>query len=377
MNILLVLRTVILDIFIMTFLLFYSRYCSKFHAQKSKFTNFALTTLAYSVFGAITEITVNSSTVPSFVNDLCHMIYFSLALLFSLAYFDYVMSLLMPAKRRRKYDIIAVVICAVFIIIMAFSKIEYVEGNGTCYSKGVGPSLCYMLGFVSFVVLDILMIVYRKKIKGSILFSILPISIIGIILLVVQIIVPEFLFSESVCTLISIGAFFSIENPIGKLKSRAFMDLDTGTYNKNCYDGDLAEYKRKYESQDAKGKIACVMFDINNLKYVNDNFGHLEGDKIIRATANIIMSQLKSASKVYRVGGDEFIAFYEGNSIEQIESEIKNIPETCKNTDEPLDIPLQVAVGYAIIEPGEKIKDLVQRADKNMYANKNAIKGLN
>ena len=376
MNILLVLRTVILDIFIMTFLLFYSRYCSKFHAKKSKFNNFALTTLAYSVFGAITEITVNSSTVPIFINDLCHMIYFSLALLFSLAYFDYVMSLLMPAKRRRKYDIIAVVICAVFIIIMAFSKIEYVEGNGTYYSKGVGPSLCYMLGFMSLVVLDILMIIYRKKIKSSILFSILPISIIGIILLIVQIIVPEFLFSESVCTLISIGAFFSIENPIGKLKSRAFMDLDTGVYNKNCYDSDLSEYKRKYEAPDAKEKIACVMFDINNLKYVNDNFGHLEGDKIIRATANIIMSQLLSSSKIYRVGGDEFIAFYEGSNIERIENEIKSIPEACKNTNESLDTPLQVAVGYSIIEPGEKIKELVRRADKNMYAKKNAMKGL-
>ena len=73
-----------------------------------------------------------------------------------------------------------------------------------------------------------------------------------------------------------------------------------------------------------------VICDINGLKTVNDNYGHLEGDKLILAAAEVLMDKLKSSSNVYRIGGDEFAVFYEGVRIGDVEAEIASIPEACE-----------------------------------------------
>jgi len=98
MDLILLYRMVILDIIIMLFLLTYGLYCRKSDEDSKKFIPFAIICLIYSIFGLITEITVNSTTLPSRVNDICHILYFTFGLLFSFVYFKYVLGLVIRPK---------------------------------------------------------------------------------------------------------------------------------------------------------------------------------------------------------------------------------------------------------------------------------------
>lgn len=370
MDILFVLRMVILDIVIMFFLIFYNHYCNTVNKTKSIFGKLAVITLLYTVLGAITEITVNSDTVPAVINNVCHIFYYSLALIFAMMYFNYVLSLIISSRRIAKYIkyVYALVIICITVIVLA--PIEYAQGEVTKYSKGIGAAICYTAVFVVFVVSDIVMFKNRKRIQKSILYSLFPISVLGVILLVVQVFVPEFLFSESVATLVSISIFFAVENPVGKIQDRAFVDMDTHTYNRNCYDFDLKKYQKKYDGNNSDNKIAFVMCDVNDLKYVNDTYGHLEGDKKIRTAAHVIIKYMKSASRIYRVGGDEFIAIYEGDNIKKVKEEVTQSREGCRKAGENLESPLRIAMGIAIMRDNETIEEVVVRADKKMYEDK-------
>ena len=116
---------------------------------------------------------------------------------------------------------------------MLISPINYLQGNGTKYSAGTGPTLCYALGFVLFIIADIVMIINHKRINNTIIYTLLPLSFITLAFLLTQIIIPEFLFTGSALTLIAVGMFLAMENPVGKFRERAFIDHNTQTWNRN------------------------------------------------------------------------------------------------------------------------------------------------
>ena len=105
--------------------------------------------------------------------------------------------------------IFAGILSGICILIMMFADIEYVQGAGTRYSQGVGPTLCYALGFLLIIISDVIIIVKKKSIENSVWYALLPITFVAIVLLIVQIVYPLFLFSESAIVLVCLGAFFS------------------------------------------------------------------------------------------------------------------------------------------------------------------------
>ena len=377
MNPALLLRMTILDISINCYLLIYNAYCSKYNESHSHFARLAVSSLLFSVFGLVTEITVNSTTISSAVNDICHICYFTASLAFGIAYFGYVISLIFPANKAKKYRILVHIISMICFVVMLSAQTLYFQGDGTRYSQGVGPTMCFGIGFLVFLLSDALMIVNFRRIRHSILLSILPISILGTFALIVQIVVPEFLFSESVLTLTSLGVFLAIENPVGKFQDRAFMDLDTHTYNRNCYDYDMRRLTEELGKSIEPMELACVMCDINDLKYVNDNYGHLEGDKKIQAVATALLGEMKTAHKVYRVGGDEFVVLYKHDNSAIIDEEIGRVRRAYLDAGASLAGSLQVAMGYSIKMPNETIDEMVRLADMRMYEDKRRIKAQN
>ena len=76
-------------------------------------------------------------------------------------------------------------------------------------------------------------------------------------------------------------------------------DILTGCYNRNAYDENLGH-------DTETGKSQVVTFDLNDLKYCNDTYGHQCGDKYLCDSATIIRSVYGRYGKVYRIGGDEF-----------------------------------------------------------------------
>ena len=110
--------------------------------------------------------------------------------------------------------------------------------------------------------------------------------------------------------------------------------------------------------------LAILMFDINYLKETNDTLGHSAGDKLIRTAAKCITSCF--GEKSFRIGGDEFAAVVEDCKPEMVQQMIYRFREAEEREN------VSISVGYAYAEKISEttIKQLIDEADKQMYAEK-------
>ncbi|MGN0325288.1 MAG: diguanylate cyclase domain-containing protein [Lachnospiraceae bacterium] len=317
----------------------------------------------------ITEITVNSPVVPVVINDILHFFLYFFALMFSVKYFEYVLSFLVMKRNQEKCMIFAYVLAFIGAVVYIIKTPYYAQGFGTNYSTGIGLAVGYGVFFLLIVVSNALMFLFRNQIDSFIIYSILPISAVSIVIVLVQACIPEFLFSGSAVTLIAIAIFLTVENPVRKVQERAYIDYSTGVYNRNCYENDCRILNEKKER-----RLGVVMCDLNYLKYINDTYGHLEGDKQISMAAEVLQQCMKGAYKVYRTGGDEFVVIYRGDKMTRIESEVADVRKCCKEKSDHATVRLEIAIGYAVMKEGELLDQMVKRADEMMYRDKAELK---
>ena len=122
------------------------------------------------------------------------------------------------------------------------------------------------------------------------------------------------------------------------------------------------------------------MFDINNLKLVNDSKGHEAGDDYIVRACRLICNVFKH-SPVYRIGGDEFIAILTGedymNRADLFDEIISKLSPYTNHAPVPDDY-ISIAVGIAEYIPSKdrSVQSIVKRADERMYQHKAEIKGI-
>ena len=145
-----------------------------------------------------------------------------------------------------------------------------------------------------------------------------------------------------------------------QMELKASMDEMTGLYNKNRLLALLDE--KVYDSQN----IAVIYWDVNRLKYVNDNFGHIAGDRLIIKVAETIRSSARKEDAAFRYGGDEFVMIINDGTVEIVQEILKRWELAIEKAAEGCDFPVSASVGYAI---GERkyLEDVIAEADKNMY----------
>ena len=150
-----------------------------------------------------------------------------------------------------------------------------------------------------------------------------------------------------------------------------YKDTDTNTkvYNKNKYNEMVAGY---YTTLD---RLAVIFFDLNNLKEVNDTYGHAMGDYIIETLATVLRGQSNDCRRIYRVGGDEFVMISENPVPGEAELIIAAVKEQLNNLNQTGPVIISTAVGFAYGN-GSDIVELVKEADEKMYENKALIKAL-
>lgn len=129
----------------------------------------------------------------------------------------------------------------------------------------------------------------------------------------------------------------------------------------------------RIESDKAAGiRLIMLFVDINNMKTINDEYGHLNGDLAIKATASSMKDALPDGWLFGRYGGDEFIAV--GACDKQPEEYIKMIKDRIARINKRLKLTfkLTASVGYHVIEPDDKMgaSDYVKAADESMYEDK-------
>ena len=144
-------------------------------------------------------------------------------------------------------------------------------------------------------------------------------------------------------------------------------DTNTNVYNKNKYSEMLTTY---YPSIDTVG---IIFWDLNELKKINDKFGHAMGDRAIENLSSALNSVATDSCNIYRVGGDEFVTIMDNPSEEQPSDMITTVMKKVNDLAENEPYPFSVAAGYAIGK-GKDILEVVKKADADMYRNKKLSK---
>ena len=155
------------------------------------------------------------------------------------------------------------------------------------------------------------------------------------------------------------------------LEQKAFVDAHTGLPNKNACNELLNKKDIITDS------TACIMFDLNNLKIINDTKGHSKGDQLILNFARFLRNIIPKEAFVGRYGGDEFMVVIYNTSKTEIEDILKQLSrEKDRLNSRGNDMPIDYACGWAISDAdGEcTIQMLLDKADYYMYENKQSRK---
>lgn len=155
------------------------------------------------------------------------------------------------------------------------------------------------------------------------------------------------------------------------LKNKVYLDEATGLPNKNKCEEIL--------TQDAEKNMAIFVFDLNNLRIVNNTQGHEKGDQYINSFARQLRMSIETNQFVGRYGGDEFIAVLKNISKDQAKEVLFQIKSQCESYSiQHPQLTLSYAVGFAYSNDFTSftMRELFCQADKQMYIDKNQAKLL-
>ncbi len=171
----------------------------------------------------------------------------------------------------------------------------------------------------------------------------------------------------------TISELVTAEKRADEMHELANKDALTGLRNKGAYDNYLSELQDKVDSKNIT-EFALGVFDCDNLKLINDHYGHDKGDEYLKAAANLIC-EVFVHSPVFRIGGDEFAVALTGHDYQMRDKLAKHFAEEQDRINSSVENKWEevcVALGIAEYDPmnDHSVNDTARRADKVMYENK-------
>ena len=153
---------------------------------------------------------------------------------------------------------------------------------------------------------------------------------------------------------------------VRKDERRKYTDMLTSLKNRN-----YLNYNMKIWNESKKYPQAIIIIDLNNIKYVNDNYGHEQGDKLIVSAASVLVNTQLENSEIIRSDGNEFLIYLVGYSEQQISTYTKKLTKEFKN----LHYGFGAAIGYSMIMDEIKtIDDAINEATLEMRKDKEEYK---
>lgn len=146
-----------------------------------------------------------------------------------------------------------------------------------------------------------------------------------------------------------------------------YIDELSGLYNRRYLNAVLTE--RKITSRKS---LHGIMMDVNDFKYINDNFGHSMGDKAICTLGNILFRSIPDGGMAIRYAGDEFIVLLSGVDTESVLVTMDEINHNLSQFNESKIEPftLSVSMGYAEFGEGDDTEAFLMHMDEKMYEEK-------
>lgn len=152
-----------------------------------------------------------------------------------------------------------------------------------------------------------------------------------------------------------------------RLKRVSLYDPLTGALNRRAYEDGVG-----LEAVGARFGTAMMM-DMDNLKRVNDSFGHAAGDELVRRLVETVRGCVRPLDRIYRWGGDEFLVLFPaalpGDVVPRVRAALRKANEEMAE-GKGLPLELQVSIGAADFAGTEGIAGAILRADKAMYEEK-------
>jgi diguanylate cyclase (GGDEF)-like protein len=157
-----------------------------------------------------------------------------------------------------------------------------------------------------------------------------------------------------------------------ELRALSLTDELTGLYNRRGF-FTLAEQQRKIARR-LKKKMVLMSADLDNLKGINDTWGHQEGDRALRETANILKECIRETDVIARIGGDEFVVLFIENAIDDSEALTARVQKyldlhNARRTH-AYELSLSVGIAHCPPECEYSINELLDLADALMYEQK-------
>lgn len=165
---------------------------------------------------------------------------------------------------------------------------------------------------------------------------------------------------------------------VRELSHRVFVDALTSVRNKGGYDDYILHLKERIKKKDVV-EFGICMFDCDNLKVINDKYGHEKGDVYLKTAAKAICEVFQH-SPVFRIGGDEFTLILLNEDFKNRTELINLFKVNCNTVNEQAKNDweqIHISIGCAISELSNmaSVDDVLRKADQLMYENKRKRKG--
>jgi len=166
----------------------------------------------------------------------------------------------------------------------------------------------------------------------------------------------------------------TLRSELKAAKERAIIDPLTGIGNRRAFETVLSQ---QMKTADIAGQsLLIVMIDIDHFKRINDTFGHLVGDQVLKQVASNIKRHIKGKDYVARYGGEEFVAILPDTPMqgavaisEQLRSFFEGKNWTKKGTGEAIG-SFTISIGISLFRAGESPESFIKRADDALYCSK-------
>jgi diguanylate cyclase len=160
-----------------------------------------------------------------------------------------------------------------------------------------------------------------------------------------------------------------------RARQEALTDALTGVLNRKGFERAMAELMENYNAEN--GPLSLLVVDIDHFKKINDTYGHLLGDKVLRTIAQTMKQRLKGRDTVARYGGEEFVVILPDTPLERaaiVAEQLRAVIENGKirrgDGGETIGT-VTISVGGTAYSPGEPVSEFIHRADEAMYRSKN------
>ena len=167
------------------------------------------------------------------------------------------------------------------------------------------------------------------------------------------------------------------EQQVSQLQQKTRLDPLTGALNRSAMDEDLTE---EFARSKRYGRsFAIILADIDFFKNINDTYGHLTGDEVLKSFVKLLRKSLREVDLIYRYGGEEFVVMLPETEAEGAAIAAERVRKCVEGhtlrhrTDDAVKVKITISLGVtSFTEKDADFRDMIRRADEALYRAKNS-----